>query len=436
MRGSLASRIERELPAEAVALLRRIGKSAAADGEPAFLVGGVVRDLWLGRPAGDLDVVVEGDAIALARRLLRQGAAVRARLHDRFGTGTVWLGTGLRVDLATCRHERYAAPGALPEVAASSLRADLARRDFTINALAAHLTPSTFGRVVDPFGGRRDLEGGLIRSLHGRSFHDDPTRAFRAARLAARLSFRIERQTARWIREAVRDRVLGRLSAARLRREMERVFEEEAAARAVGLLARLGVLAAVHPRLEAGRARLAALRRARRLEARVRASMPGIPILGWVLGLVVLSARLSAGERREIVERLRPNRSAALVILEGPEKARALEKRLGRSERRRPSAVHAACRGHPTEVLLLAAATSARERVGQAVALYLERLRDVRPDITGADLLRAGIAPGPRIATGLEAALASKLDGRAQGRDEQLLAALAAIRTWRESRRP
>lgn len=434
MGASLASRIERRLPARTVALLRRAGRAAVARGGRAYLVGGVVRDLCLGREAGDLDVVVEGDALGLASELVRQGVAARARLHARFGTATLWLEDGLRVDLARSRSERYPAPAALPEVAQATLRDDLARRDFTVNALAADLAPNRFGRIVDPFGGRKDLERGAIRALHENSFHDDPTRALRAARFAARLGFRIEPTTARWIARAARDGAFAALSAARLRRELELLLEEDAAPRAVRMLDRLGVLAAVHPELRADAGTARALARALQLARWLERAQPQVRVSRAVVGLGVLGMGLSRAGRTALVSRLRPSRRARVLLLEGSDTARAIARRLGR-ERIRPSEIHAVCSREAPEALLLAAATAPGSSVAAVVKLYMARLRHARPDITGADLLQAGIQPGPAIAAALEAALAAKLDGRARGRGDQWRVALQSIgrRRRRES---
>src|SRR5437763_10234033 len=188
----------------------------ALDGlEPAFLVGGAVRDLLLGRGTVDLDVAIEGDARAVARELAgRLGG--EAKEHDRFGTATVRAGD-LTVDLATTRRETYAEPGALPEVEPARLGEDLARRDFTINAMAASLGAAALGELVDPHGGREDLEAGVIRVLHPGSFTDDPTRLLRAVRYEARFGFRMDPETERFARAAIAAGTPSTVSGARIR---------------------------------------------------------------------------------------------------------------------------------------------------------------------------------------------------------------------------
>src|SRR4051794_37069429 len=197
---------------------------------PAWLVGGAVRDLMLGATNVDLDVAIEGDARPVARELAERlgGAAVE---HERFGTATVRAGD-LTVDLASTRRETYAQPGTLPDVQPASLDEDLARRDFTVNAMAASLDPAQLGELRDPHGGRADLEAGVIRVLHPGSFIDDPTRVLRAVRYEARLGFRMDPETERLAREAIAAGAPSTVSGPRLRDELLDLLGEAAAARA------------------------------------------------------------------------------------------------------------------------------------------------------------------------------------------------------------
>src|SRR5215207_1049622 len=199
--------------------------------EPVYLVGGAVRDLLLGRPRADVDLVVVGDAAALAERL--GGAAAE---HERFGTVKVEV-EGHEIDIATARSESYPTPGALPVVApADDIEADLGRRDFTINAMAIPIDGEA--RLVDPHGGEGDLKEGVLRVLHPRSFEDDPTRAIRAARYAARLNFRLEPETEKLLRATD----LSTVSADRRRAELERLAGEGSAPRGFELLAEWGLV--------------------------------------------------------------------------------------------------------------------------------------------------------------------------------------------------
>ncbi|MBI4343837.1 MAG: CCA tRNA nucleotidyltransferase [Candidatus Omnitrophica bacterium] len=212
-------------PAAAQALLRRVGRLADAQGLRAYAVGGCVRDWLLRLPTvAELDVAVQGDGIAFARAL---GRALRGRVqaHEQFGTATVLLGRR-RLDIASCRQERYAKPAAYPKVSPGTLTQDLGRRDFTINAMAMELNAARFGALLDPHHGARDLRRNTLRVLHARSFLDDPSRILRGVRFAVRFGLRWDPETFAALQEAIRQGALGWLNAGRLHRELERMAAE------------------------------------------------------------------------------------------------------------------------------------------------------------------------------------------------------------------
>ncbi|MDX1390138.1 MAG: CBS domain-containing protein, partial [Acidobacteriota bacterium] len=289
----LSGMLTRRLPGDTVALLRAVGETADEDGSAAYLVGGVVRDLMLRHPIRDLDVVVEGDAGRVAR-LLGERLDAEIHVHDAFQTAVLFTAAGRRLDLATARTEHYPSPAALPEVVPGVLRQDLYRRDFTINTLAVRLNPRDFGRLLDYFHGRRDLQAGKIRVLHGLSFIEDPTRAYRAVRFAVRLGFEISRESEHLVRVALRERVFDRLSPERLRREVERIFSEKPLVRAVHLLQQHGLLAVLHPGLRPTRTTYKRLERAEEALGwyRLLYRDEDDEIEGWVVGLGVVAEKL------------------------------------------------------------------------------------------------------------------------------------------------
>lgn len=273
VRLNLALQLKRTLSPALLQLLQEAGKLAAQHGDTLYLVGGFVRDLLLtllvgndeaGRakasPRFDLDLVVEGDAIALTQDL-HQRLGGRVRSHDRFGTAKWILGQPIpfgstlpakntllsSLDFVTARTEFYRHPSALPEVEQSSIRQDLHRRDFTINTLALRLTPDHFGELLDFYGGQSDLEARLIRVLHSLSFVEDPTRMLRAARLIARLDFALEERTAELLTNALD--LLSRVSGERIMHELELIFQERHPEQALRQLDQLGILTAIHPGL-------------------------------------------------------------------------------------------------------------------------------------------------------------------------------------------
>lgn len=217
--------MKKDLPADIYNVLRLIGKLAERSNAKAHIVGGFVRDLLLGRKNLDVDIVVEPDGIEFAKILAKE---LEARLvtHKRFGTATIFTKRCKRIDIATARTERYERPGALPSVKSSSIKNDLLRRDFTVNAVAASLNPGSFGALIDFYGGCRDIKKGLIRVLHDKSFIDDPTRIFRAVRFEQRFNFKIDKHTIKLIRNAVNLKMPERIEKYRIRNEMSLILKE------------------------------------------------------------------------------------------------------------------------------------------------------------------------------------------------------------------
>jgi len=342
----------------------------AAARQPVYLVGGAVRDLLLGHRRADVDLMVEGDATALAAEL---GGANSE--HDRFGTVKVDV-DGHEVDIAGARTEHYERPGALPTVTpTASIEEDLARRDFTINAMAIPLQGEA--RLIDPFGGRRDLEQGLLRVLHDRSFVDDPTRAIRASRYASRFGFGLEPKT----EELLRQTDLTTVSADRRRTELERLAAEAEAGAGFELLGEWGLID-----LRPG----------------------GIELLQAVDSL------LQAPHWAEIVPRERALVAAAL----GPPGA---EEVLASMWVPKPGeGVELAERRDPVELVL------ARAMGAGWLDNYLTSWRRIGLEIDGDDLIAAGVEQGPAIGRGLRAARHKKLEGEISGREEELATALAA----------
>jgi tRNA nucleotidyltransferase (CCA-adding enzyme) len=206
----------------------------------AYLVGGYVRDSTLGRESVDIDVVVEGDAVKIARKL---NAKLKGKLsgHSEFRTATISINDH-RVDLASARTEKYPSPAHLPHVYPSTIVEDLNRRDFTINAIAMSVSKENFGEIFDPFEGLSDIKKKSIRILHKNSFVDDPTRIFRALRYKNRFGFKLEEETERLMREAVKGGMIDRLSGQRILNELRLIFAEDAFQQTALDIAHYGVL--------------------------------------------------------------------------------------------------------------------------------------------------------------------------------------------------
>ncbi len=415
----------RALPAWARRVWRLAGRLAGEAGARLFLVGGGVRDALLGRDVKDLDLAIEGPAARLARELAR---ALRARAirHDRFGTATLSLAGGRRVDVARTRRESYPHPAALPRVEPAGILADLARRDFTIHALAVQYRPRRPPLWLDPHGGLDDLRRRRLRALHPQSFFDDPTRALRALRYSLRLGFGIERRTAAWMKVALHGGAFEALSGDRLRRELVLLFEECGVSRGLAALGRQGLLQLFDTSLEARIAEIVRAAAAAERAAAVAGLYGGSE--AWKLALACLGSFSSAARRRQWVARLHPDASAAALWLRGPTRARRLAARLDRARARLPSRVVALCRTYTPGEQVLAFALAPPGPARRSLRCYWTHWMRIRPDVRGEDLLRAGVPQGRAIAVGLAAALRAKLDGRARTKRAQLAAALAAAR--------
>lgn len=232
-------------------LLEELADRGKDAGVAPYLVGGALRDAFLGREPVDLDVALEGPlraVEALTRALEGRGWAGEAR-HPRFGTATLRSPGGTRVDFAATREETYPHPGALPLVRCGApIAVDLGRRDFTVHAMARRLGPCGLeGPLIDPFGGAVDAGRRCLRLLHPGSLADDPTRVIRAARYAARLDFAVDDGIDAAMQRGLESGAFGRISGDRLRRAFEELFAEENGDVAMETLGRLGVPDAVVP---------------------------------------------------------------------------------------------------------------------------------------------------------------------------------------------
>ena len=242
------SALLQRLPDRLVGLLRKVGQLGDERGCQVYVVGGVVRDLLLGRVTLDLDLAVEGHGIAFAR-LVAERYGTGLAVFERFATARLVFPDSLKMDIATTRRESYAQPAVLPTVHLASIEEDLYRRDFTINAIAMQLNPGQFGRMLDPYGGQRDLRARTIRVLHAGSFQDDPTRIFRAIRFEQRFGFRLERTTFRLLAQAASTNLIRQLSGPRLQNEILLLFGEHDPVRAIARLAQLKLIRFLHYRL-------------------------------------------------------------------------------------------------------------------------------------------------------------------------------------------
>ena len=440
--------IQGSFPIPLLRFLEDIGHIAHEMGNSAYLVGGVVRDLLLGIPNLDLDIVVEGDAIALAERMAERNGG-RVRSHSRFGTAK-WMapdeivreisnGIPPSIDFVTARTEFYEHPSALPQVERSSIRQDLHRRDFTINTLAICLDSERFGDLLDYFGGEKDLQERWIRVLHSLSFVEDPTRMLRAARLEQRLRFHIEERTLELITSALG--LLDRVSGERIRHELYLIFNEEEPIQALKRLDELGILAQIHPalrcdnwlarKMEFLRRHLgqweeaswaSSLRNSEDESAAVH-SMPE-PEQARDVSLIYMALftyRLIGEELETLIARLNMAKDDGDHLRE-IESLRSLTPTLSRTQR--ASVLCTLLHAYSSLALFVYWVATDSETVRGHIELYLRELRYIRPEIDGRylkDVLH--IPTGPVYSRLLKAVRDARLDGQVSSlaEEEQLV---------------
>ena len=403
MEKNLAAQLGNRLSPQSLSLIRITGTLAAELRFGLYLVGGVVRDILLGRDNLDLDLVVEGDAPELARSLAERISA-KVLVHRRFRTANLQY-EGLSIDLTTARSEAYAHPGALPTVCPGSIRDDLLRRDFTINAMAIHLDPENFGDLVDPFSGEADLRQKLIRILHQKSFVDDATRMLRAIRYEQRFGFQLEKSTELLLRQNLS--MLGTISGDRIRHELELILKEYRPEDPLERAAELGLLQRVHPSLK-GNGWL----RNKYQQARLVSTPP------LTLHFALLTYRFSNEEIEDFIARLRiPGKTASVIR----DTSRLKEKlpSLGVSELL-PSSIYHLLQGYSPTSVLACAIASDPVIVRQRLHLYLNKLRYVKTSLDGEALQQMGMRPGPHLGEMLRTLHEARLDGRVKAKEEEI----------------
>lgn len=368
----------------------------AASPVPVYAVGGVVRDLALDRPVGDIDLTVETDPIPFIEKATEDvSPPPRVRRHERFNTVSLEHGEA-RIDVAMSRAERYGTPAALPDVSPAPITEDLLRRDFTINAMAFQLGDDS--GYIDPSRGSQDLARGLIRALHPTSFVDDPTRLFRACRYAGRLGFAIEPDTLGWMSTGLAH--VARLSPARLRNELFAILREDAPAAALDWTRRTNVLVSALPELSASPpTRLGAVDR-----------LPGYTrdIDPVAIRVCILGAGLGPSAVRNLVARLALPRGVEAALTALPAAGIALRpfERPGA----RVSELVGVCERFPAPALAAIAIVSESPALRVAIESFLESWRHLRPTTPAAELMAVGYV-GPLLGEVLEGLRRARLDG-------------------------
>lgn len=405
-RMNLSAELDRWLPEPTRDLLLVVGYRAEQKGSAAYLVGGGVRDLLLGNSSLDLDIAIEGDAVEVARACVEHGGQAPV-VHPKFGTATLMSGP-FRVDLASTRQESYDRPGALPSVRPGSIQQDLLRRDYTINAMAIRLDGDCHGTLEDPTGGYADLQHGILKVLHSRSFEDDATRILRGVRYEQRLGFVFDEQSLALILHGLP--YLRAISPDRLRHELDHILVENEPEQMLLRLDALGVLSEIDEALVFGEGQAEGFRRARE-ERLSPARLEGVSwcLLSWDLDDDALA---SVGARLNLPARLlAPMRDSLMLHVAQLELA---EPDL------RPSDIYNMLHGSSFESLLVARMSYQLPLSRSRVALYLDKLRHVRSSLDGQALMELGFSAGPALGDALSRLLSARLNGEVESREEEM----------------
>ncbi len=412
-----SNNIFKALSREMQALVYHVGYWAHKRSFRVYAVGGFVRDLLLGAENRDIDMVVDGSAIEFAQSLV-QIMPGRLKSYEKFGTATLLLPKGIIFDMVTARREFYAYPGALPDIEKSTLRNDLYRRDFTINTMACDLNPEKFGRLYDYFGGKSDLEEGLIRVLYRLSFVDDPLRIIRALRFEQRFNFSLENETLQLLSSAVSCRLLEKVSKERLYNEVRFIFKEPSPLNILLRIKEMGFFNMLFPRVELDREleeRLAKLQRV--VEEHSQKSL----LTGKNLFLLYLAAiiyGLSWHDVKYLSYRFRLKKKERLALVALLERVPLALERI-KAKEISPSRIYHLFKGMPEEGMLLMLALSSDRVVEERVGYYYEKLRTMGPSLSGKNLLDMGMKPGPEIKQVLETLHEAVLDGKVKGEEEE-----------------
>jgi len=411
--------IEERVPSDVRDALQMVGDVADASGFPVYLVGGIVRDLFLRVQNLDVDIVVEGDGITFAGMLIKR-AGGRMKTHQKFGTAVVVLPNGLKIDIATARLEYYESPAALPTVELSSIKKDLFRRDFTINTLAVRLNRKRYGELIDFFGGLRDIKDKTIRVLHSLSFVEDPTRVLRAIRFEQRFDFHLNKHTQNLIKTAVKMKLFNRLSGERIYTELILMFSEAEPLKVLKRMQDFDLLKFIHPGLK-GTVEL------ERLFENIGETLTWFKLLylelkveKWFVYFLGLFDRMKDSAAEEALERLAVPARIRSRMLQARVRCREVLYVFYREQELPASSIYDMLATLDVDAILLMMAKAKKETARKYISFYLTHLRTIKVMLTGDDLKQIGIPPGPKYKKILAELLDAKLDGAVKNREEEL----------------
>ncbi|MFH0957143.1 MAG: CBS domain-containing protein [Pseudomonadota bacterium] len=410
-RKSVKKLLEERTPSKVLSIFKKAGEVASGFNYEVFLVGGAVRDLLLRNYNLDIDLVVEGDGIFFAKELSTCYPGCRVKSHDKFGTAVMLFEDGFKIDVATARHEYYPRPGALPQVETSSIKRDLYRRDFTINTLAVHLNLNEWGRLIDFFGGARDIKDRIIRVLHNLAFVEDPTRILRAVRFASRFNFNLNKHTMTLIKGALRINIFDRVEGKRLLNELIHILDERNPSPALEQMSTIGILDALCSGLVYSQKTAELVDGVSGVLSWWKYLFLQDEVATWKPYFFALTDSLDDRTMESFAERLSIPKPETSRLLKERREFRWVLSLLDRQKITRPSEIVLILSKFSMDSLLFMMAKAGRENVRKVISEFILRMRHVRPIITGKDLKAMGYEPGPIFGSILNSLREARLDG-------------------------
>jgi tRNA nucleotidyltransferase (CCA-adding enzyme) len=402
---SLLGVLINRIPGELSSLIRDISGQANQQHMNIYLVGGIVRDLILDRPNHDIDMVLEGEAVKFVQGL-HPDKSLSAIFHSRFGT-VKFKFKDFHLDIASARKEVYSKPGALPDVTSGTIKEDLVRRDFTINSMAVLLSFDNHSELLDPFAGLVDLESGVIRVLHDNSFKDDATRMFRAIRYEQRLNFSIEPNTLKLIQRDID--MVETISKDRIRNELMLFFDEDYPEKCISRSDELGLMRRINPHLKYERWLNDVYRKARKRFK--TAQLPHIY-------LYLLVYNLNTGQLEGFLNTYNFPRQQVIKMRQIINLKNELEV-LSQSGQDNWT-IFSILRKYELPVIQVNKLASGNDNAVKAIDLYLNKLRYIRPQLSGEDLIAIGIPPGEQIGKALNRLYIARINGDIISREEEM----------------
>jgi len=402
-----------------IKILQQIGEVADEIGFGAYVVGGFVRDLFLYRSDEDLDIVIEGDGIAFARKYAKLVGA-RVHTHEKFGTAVIIFPDRFKIDLASARMEYYKFPAALPVVEMSSIKLDLYRRDFTINTLAIQLNPDKFGTLIDFFTARKDIKEKIIRVLHNLSFVEDPTRVFRAIRFEQRFEFTIGKLTAGLIANAVTMDFFRGLSGKRVFTELRLILEEENPVAAIKRLSDFNLLKVIHPSINFDKDLMSMLNSVKKVLSWRDLLFLEESYKKWVVYFLVLINQCDPRRSEEICRRFELAPDFVKIFCIDRFETDNCVSWLDRNIPVPDSVLYRKLTGFKTELILYMMAVARKQAIKKSISHFFTDLRPLKILLKGRDLKKMGLKPGPIYRQVLKAVLDARLDGTLKTKNDEI----------------